>query len=63
MDQYKELKERLDILMSDARIFRDEMHEEVAKLKVNQHKIEEKLTAMENIVSQMRLLGVRAIGR
>lgn len=57
MDEYKDLRERLEMLISEQRIFRNELHEEIAKLKVNQYKIEEKLTAMENIVNQMRLIG------
>lgn len=57
MDEYKDLRERLEMLISEQRIFRNELHEEIAKLKVNQHKIEEQLTAMENIVNQMRLIG------
>lgn len=53
-DNYKDLKARLDMLISDSHAVRDVIREEIAKLKVNQHKIDEKIAAMENIVDQIR---------
>lgn len=53
-DNYKDLKARLDMLISDSHALRDEIRDEIARLKVNQHKIEEKVAAIENIVDQIR---------
>lgn len=59
MDEYTNLRERLEILMSDSRIFQDKILEEVARLKVNQHKIQEKVIALEQVIVQMHLPGTR----
>ena len=54
--EYKNLKERLDLLIADTHILRDKILEEIAKLKATDHKLEEKMTSLENII---RLLGAR----